>query len=266
MPTAHALKRIVRSITPSHQLALGLDPSRLMVDAGFTPDPWQRQLLRSTSLRTLMLNARQTGKSTATAAVALHHAMFNKSALVLLLAPTLRQSQELFFKIQHIRACLPYDVPLQCDTSMSMEFPNGSRIISLPGTEETIRGFSAVTLLIIDEAALVPRSLYQSVRPMLVVSNGRLICLSTPRGNAGWFFEEWTGEFHWHRIKVTALECPRISQQTLDEERRSKGAVNYSQEYLCEFVNSTWQVFDRDLVRAAFNPNVKPLFPIGSLR
>jgi hypothetical protein len=213
-----------------------------------------------------MLNARQTGKSTATAAVALHHAMFKKSELVLLLAPTLRQSHELLLKVQHIRACLPYDVPLLSDTSISMEFTNGSRIVSLPGTEETIRGFSAVTLLIIDEAARVPLSLYQSVRPMLLVSSGRLICLSTPYGNAGWFFEEWTGEFPWQRIKVTALECPRISQQALDEERRTHGAAYFSQELLCEFMNSSWQVFDRNLVRAAFDPNVKPLFPLGGLR
>jgi hypothetical protein len=52
---------------------------------------------------------------------------------------------------------------------------NGARIIALPGKEETIRGFSGVTLLVIDEAARVLDDLYQACRPMLAVSGGRII-------------------------------------------------------------------------------------------
>jgi hypothetical protein len=37
----------------------------------------------------------------------------------------------------------------------------------------TIRGFSAATLIVEDEAARVPDDLYFSVRPMLAVSGGR---------------------------------------------------------------------------------------------
>src|SRR5437868_2312167 len=174
-----------RPMLSSRALAVRLDPSQLMRDAGLTPDPWQCELLRSTAPQILMLNARQTGKSTATAALALHHAINLNSALVLLLAPTLRQSQELFRKVLHLRARLPYDVPLLRENSLSLEFPNGSRIICLPGTEATIRGYSGVTLLIIDEAAGVADELYFSVRPMLAVSAGRLVCLSTPKGKRG---------------------------------------------------------------------------------
>jgi hypothetical protein len=49
---------------------------------------------------------------------------------------------------------------------MSLQFPNGSRIIGLPGSEETIRGFSAVSLLLVDEASRVPDDLYMAVRLM----------------------------------------------------------------------------------------------------
>lgn len=261
MPTSQAHQRPRHPITPAHELAVRLDPSRLMDDAGFTPYPWQREVLRSRDQRILMLNARQTGKSTVTAVLALHHAIFTESALVLLSARALRQSQELFRKVTRLLARLPYHVPLLRETSLCLEFVNGSRIICLPGSEETIRGFSEVTLLVIDEAARVEDDLYFSVRPMLAVSNGRLVCLSTPRGKCGWFYEQWISEHPWKRIKVTALECARIEQGFLDEERRTLGPAWYGQEYLCEFAQSSWQVFDRDQIDAAFNPNIKPLFP-----
>jgi hypothetical protein len=56
------------------------------------------------------------------------------------------------------------------DNEMSSQFPNGSRIVGLPGSEGTIRGFSAVSLLLVDEASRVPDELYLAVRPMLAVS------------------------------------------------------------------------------------------------
>ena len=62
----------------------------------------------------------------------------------------------------------------------------------LPGQEKTIRGFSGVTLIIEDEASRVDDTLYRAVRPMLAVSGGRLILMSTPYGQTGHFFEEWT--------------------------------------------------------------------------
>jgi hypothetical protein len=65
-----------------------------------------------------------------------------------------------------------------------MTLANGSRIISLPGDEETIRGYSGVRRLIVDEASRVLDPLYFAIRPMRApmraVSQGRMICLSTP--------------------------------------------------------------------------------------
>jgi hypothetical protein len=67
-----------------------------------------------------------------------------------------------------------------------------SKIVALPCKEETIRGYSSVGLLIIDEAARVPDELYHGVRPMLEASDGRIICLSTPFGRVGLFYDAWT--------------------------------------------------------------------------
>jgi len=70
---------------------------------------------------------------------------------------------------------------------MSLQFPNGSRIVGLPGSEETIRGFSAVSLLLVDEASRVADELYMAVRPMLAASSGALWLMSTPCGKRGFF-------------------------------------------------------------------------------
>src|ERR1700688_2334143 len=81
----------------------------------------------------------------------------------------------------------------QAESSLRIELGNGSRIIALPGLENTIRGFAGVKLLVIDEASRVADDLYRAVRPMLAVSNGRMICLTTPWGKRGFFHDVWTG-------------------------------------------------------------------------
>jgi hypothetical protein len=143
---------------------------------------------------------------------------------------------------------------------------NGSRIVGLPGREETIRGFSGVTLLIIDEAARVTDDLYYSVRPMIAVSSGRLICLSTPFGRQGFFYEEWSKGTAWSRLQITADQCPRISQEFLTEERKALGPHRYAQEYFCEFLETSYQIFGRDLVMSAFDQSVTPLFSTARTR
>jgi hypothetical protein len=114
--------------------------------------------------------------------------------------------------------------------------PGHSRVLCLPCREDTIRGFAHVDLLLLDEAALVPDDLYRAVRPILAVSNGRLIALSTPRGKRGFFWRAWTrNEEDWQRVEVPASRVPRITPEFLEEERRALGETWYRQEYCCGF-------------------------------
>ncbi len=167
-------------------------------------------------------------------ALALQQAIFTTGATVLLLSPSLRQSGELFHKV-----LLNYEtggklVKARSQTRLSLELVNGSRILCLPGKDQNIRGFSP-ELLIIDEAACVADDLYKSVRPMLAVSRGRLIAMSTPFGQRGWFFEEWQGQGLWLKIKVPWSDCPRVSREFIAEERRALGDAWVDQEYECLF-------------------------------
>jgi hypothetical protein len=242
---------------------LRADPARLLAWAAMPPDPWQAELLRSRSTRTLMVCGRQMGKSTTAAALALKAALLVPNSLVLLLSPTLRQSGELFrSKVLTLYRALGCPVPpLRKPTQLQLELANGSRVVSLPESEEGIRGYSSVRLLIVDEASRVSDALYGAVRPMLAVSRGGLVCLSTPFGKRGFFHDEWTGRWAWKRVRVTADRCPRITAEFLEEERQALGARWFRQEYFCSFEDAVDSVFSHEAVLTAVCPAVPPLFP-----
>jgi hypothetical protein len=239
------------------------DRAAVLTQAGLTPDAWQAELLRAEPRDALLLCSRQSGKSLTAAALALLTAILRPDSLTLILSPTLRQSGEIYRdKFLRLYNALGRPVATVQESALQITLVNGSRVISLPGDEKSIRGFSSVALLIVDEAARVEDALYASVRPMLAVSSGQLVALSTPFGRRGWFHEAWAGPDPWRRVKVTADQCPRISPEFLAAERRAIGARWFAQEYLCEFLTAIGAVFSGEDIDAAFVPSVRPLeFP-----
>lgn len=205
----------------------------------FTPDPWQAAFLRSDSDRIILNCSRQSGKSTTTAILALWTAIYKPKSLVVLDSPSLRQSNELMIKFTDFLSLVgdhgSQDVALDSDTKLSTAFSNGSRVLALPGTEKTIRGLSAVSLIILDEAARIDENLYKSVRPMLAISKGKLVLMSTPFGRQGFYYEIWEKGTNWEKIEVPAELCPRITPEFLADERASLGELWFRQEYQCDF-------------------------------
>jgi hypothetical protein len=237
-----------------------LSPARFVREIlKFKPDPWQEQVLESTKKQILLNCSRQSGKSTTTGAKALHKALFFDNTLTLLVSPSLRQSAELFKKITGFLKRVKNPPHLIEDNKLSLTFDTGSRIVSLPSSEDTIRGFSAVDLIIMDEASRIDDNLYRSIRPMLAVSQGQLIVMSTPFGKRGFFHSEWTEGDNWEKILVKATDCPRISSEFLANERKSLGDWWFKQEYMCEFVETTDSVFSYEMVMQSLSNDVKPL-------
>lgn len=242
-----------------------LDPAGIFTGAGMAADPWQAGVLRSAHPRQLLLCSRQSGKSTTVAALAVHSALFDPG-LVLLFAPAQRQSTELFKKVAAFyRALRDVPEPLVM-TETKMELPNGSRIIALPGTEGTTRGFSAPRLIVVDEASRTEDALYGALRPMLATTStqadqGRMVCLTTPWGKRGWFHEQWAhGGDVWERTKITARDCPRIAPEWLADEQKLVGDFIFRQEYLCEFVDTEEQLFPTELIERAVRHAGGPLW------
>lgn len=207
----------------------------LMRKLGLEPDPWQTTVLETERPRLLLNCCRQAGKSTAVALLALAEALFIPASRVLLVSRSQRQSAELFRIVLdfHRRLGDPFQT---ARTAHELRLSTHSRIVCVPCREDTIRGFAHITLLIVDEAARVPDDLYRAVRPMLAVSGGRLICLSTPYGKRGFFHAAWTSTREdWLRIEVPAADISRIPPEFLDEERHALGDAWFRQEYCCSF-------------------------------
>jgi len=242
-------------------LARALDPVEFSRYISIEPDEWQAEVLRHEGKRLLLNCSRQSGKSTTTATKALHTAVYKPESLILLVSPSLRQSQELFRKVKDGYEAMKTRPALLEDNRLSMVLDNKSRIVSLPSSQATVRGFSGVTLILEDESAQVADDFYYSIMPMLIINNGTIVCMSTPYGKRGHFFNEWTdGGDDWKRVEIPASKCPRISPEDLERQKRSLGSMFFRQEFCCEFVETVDQVFGYDLVQSAFDDDVKPLF------
>ena len=248
----------------SSDIARMLDPVLFAQACEITPDPWQADLLRSTAARALLLCSRQSGKTTTTSLIALHCAVYTAGALVVVVSPSQRQSAEMLRTIKLLHGKLVGAPALVTESVLKLELANGSRILALPGTEKTIRGLAGAALVIIDEASRVEDELLAAVRPMLATNaRGRLIALTTPNGKRGFFFEAWHDNADgnpWHRVRVAAEDCPRISPAFLADELRSLGATRYSEEYGLQFVDSNMSAFPTTIIDRAFTTQVRPLW------
>jgi hypothetical protein len=220
-----------------------LDPAALFEDVVGEPDAWQRKALRSDSKRQLYLASRQSGKSSVAAIKALHTAMCKPSPqTILLVSPSLSQSQEIFRKALLAYRLLGRPEGVASESALRLELGNGSRIISLPGSERTSVAYTS-NLLVIDEASRTPAELLEAVLPTTAAVDGMTIVLSSPKGARGWFYDLWRAaqasgagvDELWERYKITADECPRISQEQLDAERMMRGEPHVRQEYYCSF-------------------------------
>jgi hypothetical protein len=242
-------------------------PVALLDLAHMQCDSWQDRILRSPAKRKLLNGTRQGGKSTVAAAKAVYHAITPEcKGDVLLLSRAQRQSGELFRKVVTFYRACGRPVPIEQESALKLTLENGKRIISLPGKEETIRSYSAIGLIIVDEASRVPDSLYSAVRPMLAVSEGELWGLSTPYGKRGWWYEavaacleaKRSGEAPgWEYYEEPWQHCPRISPEFIEEERRERGDDWVKQEYECQFLDRLRDAFTREEIDNAWDPTLE---------
>jgi len=254
----------------------GVYPSKWMRRLGKIPDPWQEEVLDSSS-RFIALNCcRQAGKTDVVAFLAGHEAAYKPDSLILATAPAERQSKILFARTRAVVE--KAGVTMTAASKTHMEFDNGSEIYALPGKDGTIRGYSP-KLVIIDEASRAADELYYAVRPMMAMNDGRMVLLSTPWGKRGFYHEVWMGgapeqtwhapwkegapEDDWHRISVNAREHPRYPQEFVDSEQAVLPDWIFKQEYMCEFAETQDAVFAYNDIEAMFLDDVEGMPDAG---
>jgi hypothetical protein len=221
----------------------------------FVPDRKQQLVLASTSKRIILNGARQSGKSHILAVRAVRTliaASTMRPKLALIVAKTMAQAKETILKMDRCFAALKLRTHGEPGQELARVLPNGSRIIGLAADDGTVRSYTA-DLVILDEAARVPDEVWDAIEPTLATTNGDFIIASTPGGKRGLFWETWTnGGPEWLKVQTTVHECPRVSKEFIESQRR-KGEAYFKTEYECQFVESGLYLLGRDQVERLIN-------------
>ena len=231
----------------------------------------------------ISLMPRQSGKSTSAAGYLLWYAMFVPDSTILVAAHKYTGAQEIMQRIRYAYENCPDHIKAGVTTynKGSLDFENGSRIVSATTTENTGRGMS-ITLLYLDEFAFVRPSIakefWTAITPTLS-TGGKAIITSTPNSDEDQFAYIWKGAnkteddfgntteigvngFRAYRAHWS--EQPGRDQQWADEIKAQLGEDRFNREIGCEFI-----IADETLI----NPNtliamegIEPVSRIGQVR
>ncbi len=251
--------RIVKSAPPVKGGAAASD--WVEEKLGFRPDPMQRRLLDTNSRRVLLNCTRQWANRRPRRPRRCTRPYTKPESLTLVVSPSGRQSGEFLRKAAHFARKLGVRVKGDGDNEISLAFPNGSRLVGVPGNEATVRGFSAVRLLLVDEASRVSEGTLRSGPTDAGGERRSALAAEHAGGEAGILLRSVGAR----RAGVGAgagagdgMSADR-PPHSLESERRTMGDRYFRQEFLCEFVATECAVFDRDLIERAFTDAFEPL-------
>lgn len=242
-------------------LTIGLDPVERFRLAIGEPDPWQVDLLRSDpnvseeDRMILALCGRQSGKSTT--AGGLGYDDFSRGKTVILTAPSLRQSTELFRRILEYKNTDPFCPPIvrQTQTELEAHPRHGGRIIVVPATDQA-RGMTADTI-IADEACFLADDALTAFFPMRK-ETGRIFLLSTPNLREGYFYETWVSGKRVRRITARSIDIPRRAAQVAFD-KATMSEATFRREHLCEFIGAGTPLVSWEALETATTDEVKAL-------
>ena len=123
---------------------------------------------------------------------------------------------------------------LKVNNVYSLELKNGSRVLALPGSDDSIRGLTVDGWIVADEAARLDDDLISALRPMRARRpQARFAMLSTAWSRTDPFWTAWASDDpSWMRLRATAEIPGLLDAEFLEEERRNMGEHKYSREYL----------------------------------
>lgn len=278
-----------------YDIACGLDIVKYLERIGFKPFEWQSIVCRSPSKRKIVNGSRQSGKSTISSAKPCHMAKYSPKSQILVLAPTQRQAELNMEKIRDFIAHDKHYPKITRSSDSQIKLANESIIRIVIATDNSARGYSRPSMIILDEASRIPDVVYKSgVRPMLTDNaDCEMILISTPFGRAGFFYEAWESTSRvwdkyevrspwdtdpldqWHLFKhesnaefmhtltdkgVKFFYSPRhFDKQEQEENLQAMGILQYRQEYCCEFVEKNDAVFTYADLDRMYSNTIEPV-------
>ena len=230
----------------------------------YIPFEYQERLIDSyhENRYSISLMPRQTGKSTSAAGYLLWYAMFVPDSTILVAAHKYTGSQEIMQRVRYAYENCP-DFIRAGVTSYnkgSLDFENGSRIVSATTTENTGRGMS-ISLLYCDEFAFVRPTIasefWTAITPTLA-TGGKCIITSTPNSDEDQFAQIWKaanncfddngnetplGRNGFKAFRSAWHEHPDRDEAWADQMRAQLGEERFRREMDCEFI-----IFDETLI------------------
>jgi hypothetical protein len=207
--------------------------------------------------RVIIMESRQAGKTTTSAAYILWYTLFQGDKNVAILANKDKTAREILSRYQLMYENLPLWMQQGVKTwnKGDVELENGSKVFTAATTAAGIRSKS-VNLLYIDEAAIIPNNIadafFTSVYP--VVSAGqttKILITSTPLGyNHFWKFwnDAENGRNGFKPLFIPYWKIPGRDEKWAEEQRRVLGDVKYNQEVLCKFLGSALTLIRADVI------------------
>jgi hypothetical protein len=188
--------------------------------------------------------------------------LFTPGGLSVIACPAQRQSAEAVRRVRDI--LIKVGAEFRTDNVYALELKNGSRVLALPGSDDSIRGLTVDGLIVADEAARLTDDLISALRPMRArCPQARFAMLSTAWSRADPFWTIWADDDpSWLRLKATADTATIFSEQFLEQERRALGEDGFKREYLGIPLGGHASPFSLDLYERATR-NHAPLVPPG---
>src|SRR4051812_2716044 len=260
-------KRFWRSMMSNlRELAYRIDPA-LWVRKILCVEPtkWQEDFLRAPQGASILaLTARQCGKTTTAGWGMAHAALFFPGSLSVVACPAQRQSAEAVRRVRE--AVLKAGGKLEADNVYGLELKNGSRVLALPGSDDSVRGLTVDAWIVADEAARLTPDLIAALRPMRARRpQTRLAMLSTAWSRTDPFWTAWDGDDpSWIRIKATVdtAEPGQYGPAFLEQERHALGEDTFKREYLGIPLGAQASPFGWELYEDATRAH-RPLVPMG---
>ena len=245
------------------EVAYRIDPALWVREVlGVEPLPWQEEFLRAPrGASILALTGRQIGKTTVAAWAMANAALFMPGSLSVVACPAQRQSAEAVRRVRE--AVIKAGGELKADNVYGLELTNGSRVLALPGSDDSIRGMTVDAWIVADEAARLSDDLIAALRPMRARRpEARLAMLSTAWSRTDPFWMAWAGDDpSWIRLKATA-DTVHYDPKFLEQERRSLGEDAFKREYFGVPLGAQASPFTWELYEHATQVHV-PLVPPG---
>ena len=239
-------------MNPVREIAYRVDPALWTREVlGIAPHAWQEKFLRAPlGASILALTARQVGKTTTAAWGIAHCMLFTPGSLSVVACPAQRQSKEAVRRVKE--ALIKAGAKLKSDNVYEIELENGSRVLALPGSDESIRGLTVDGWIVADEAARLPDDLIAALRPMRARRpEARFAMLSTAWSLTDPFWTAWSsGDSTWIRLRAIADVDLNFNPEFLEQERLALGEAAYKREYLGVPTGAgtspfTWALFEK---------------------